>query len=293
MYVLLPNEPGATALKEFERRLNPDILEYLIQNIRNQTCIVGFPRMKLSSSLSLKRAFQFLGLNTLFDPAKADLSLLSPGLTTPSSDSSKIGGRDQLIDVDLRPQDGFYFPPRLGENGQGNKTAGSNSNRKNYFRYEDTRRGYTVEQWANGYKIERIPRERLQTKKREAATTASSRTDRLKRQSRPIDQDFLNFLNSHNLPTFGLDALRNSATIQNPGLYADDVLHRVEININEKGTEAAAATAVAIERTGSQKKFIANRPFLFFIRHEESKLIWFWGSVKTPTPNYPVGTPTS
>lgn len=291
MYVLLPNAPGATALKEFERRLNPDILENLIQNIQNQTCIVGFPRMELSSSLSLKRAFQSLGLNTLFDPVKADLSLLSPGLNGMIPDSSKIGGRDQLMNPQLRPQDGFYFPPRLGENAQENKTARSDPSRKNYIRYDDNR-GYTVEQWANGFNIERIPREKPENERREAATPAT-KEDRVTRQSRPIDQDFLNFLESHNLPSFGLDTLRNSENIKNPGLYAEDVLHRVEININEKGTEAAAATAVAIERTGSQKRFIANRPFLFFIRHEQSKLIWFWGSVNTPTPNYPVDIPSS
>ncbi|XP_033218752.1 leukocyte elastase inhibitor isoform X2 [Belonocnema kinseyi] len=267
MYVLLPNAPGAAALKAFERKLNPDILENLIQNIQNQTCIVGFPRMELSSSLSLKRAFQSLGLKTLFDPVKADLSLLSPGLNGMIPDSSKIGGRDQQ----LRPQDGFYFPPRLGENTQENKTSKSNPSRINYIRN---------------------PREKHENEGSETVT-AATREDRVTRQSRPIDQDFLNFLESHNLPSFGLDALRNSADIENPGLYAEDVLHRVEININEKGTEAAAATAVAIERTGSQKRFIANRPFLFFIRHEQSKLIWFWGSVNTPTPNYPVDNPSS
>ena len=301
MYVLLPSAPGANALKEFKQNLNADILINLIHQMKNQTCIVAFPKMKLSSSLSLKNALKSLGLVSLFDPLKADLSLLSPGLNkTVNLSPLKESGIQE--DRTLRAQDGFYFPPRIGENSQENMTV-DDRERKNYFRYEDKLRGYSVEQWANGYNIERIHRKRLANLQRETSTVSvkdlyqaennkgnnkeSNKENRRKRQSRPIDQDFLNFLDAKNLPSFGLDTLRNSANIENPGLYAKDVLHKVEININEKGTEAAAATAVALERTGNQKKFIANRPFLFFIRHEPSKIIWFWGTVNTPTPNYP------
>lgn len=309
MYVLLPNRPGANALKEFEGNLNPDILENLIRSVKNETCIIGFPKMKLSSTLSLKRAFQSLGLISLFDPTKADLSLLSSGLN--NAENSKNFKHNNNFTYEhqtdpqlLKPQDGFYFPPRIGdENTQDNKTVGNLddhnfSKRKHYFMYEDKLRGYSVEQWENGYNIRRNRRTlfgNLQEIK--PMTTVNSRKNifknmnkkeyiRKKRQNRPIDQDFLDFLNTQNLPNFGLDSLRNSKNIQNPGLYAEDILHRVEININEKGTEAAAATAVALERTGSQKHFIANRPFLFFIRHELSKLIWFWGTINSPTPNY-------
>ncbi|XP_051170059.1 leukocyte elastase inhibitor-like isoform X2 [Leptopilina boulardi] len=279
MYVLLPNRPGATALKEFERNLDPNILENLINNVKNQTCIVGFPKMKLSSSLSLKRAFQSLGLITLFDPRKADLSLLSAGL---NNSISKKNIDDDLKSQLPKPQDGFYFPPRIGDTDQDNKTTDNgNLKRKYYFRYEDMLRGYSVEQWDNGFNIKRNRRSTNDEFK-----SIKNMNKRKKRQNRPIDQDFLNFLNSQNLPSFGLDSLRNSKNIQNPGLYAEDILHRVEIDINEKGTEAAAATAVAIERTGSQRHFVANRPFLFFIRHDFSKLIWFWGTVNSPTPNF-------
>lgn len=81
---------------------------------------------------------------------------------------------------------------------------------------------------------------------------------------------------------YGIDSLRNSNNLINPGLYADDIIHKVEMTVNEKGTEAAAATSIIIDRSGDSKKFVANRPFLFFIRNEQSKLIWFWGTVNRP-----------
>ncbi|KYN00081.1 hypothetical protein ALC62_09143 [Cyphomyrmex costatus] len=144
MYVLLPKDEGAAALKNFQNQLTVDTIEYLINNTKNETCVIGFPRMKLSSKLNLNQALE------------------------------------------------------------------------------------------------------------------------------------------------SLDILRNSANLVNPGLYADEVLHKVEMDVTEKGTEAAATTAVALRRDGNQKKLVANRPFIFFIRHDPTKLILFWGTVNKPTPHYAV-----
>nr|CAD7199474.1 unnamed protein product [Timema douglasi] len=71
-------------------------------------------------------------------------------------------------------------------------------------------------------------------------------------------------------------------TSVNPGLYADDVIHKVEIEVTEKGTVASAATAVIILRDGSHHVVRFDRPFLFFIRHEPTKFVLFWGSVVRP-----------
>ncbi|CAG9859298.1 unnamed protein product [Phyllotreta striolata] len=72
---------------------------------------------------------------------------------------------------------------------------------------------------------------------------------------------------------------------QNPGLYAEDVIHKVYMDITETGTEAAAATFVTLYRTVRGVTFRVDVPFLFFIRHEETKTILFWGSIYKPTPN--------
>jgi serpin B len=68
-------------------------------------------------------------------------------------------------------------------------------------------------------------------------------------------------------------------------LYIDFVKHKSFIDVNEKGTEAAAVTVVGIGYTSvnpSSPKFIANRPFLFAIREKYTNAILFLGKVANP-----------
>lgn len=65
-----------------------------------------------------------------------------------------------------------------------------------------------------------------------------------------------------------------------------DVIQATAIQVDEKGTEAAAATAVVMERTSlvqmSKKTFKADQPFLFLIRNSKSGEIYFLGRVLDP-----------
>ncbi len=67
-------------------------------------------------------------------------------------------------------------------------------------------------------------------------------------------------------------------------LVISDVYHRALVEVDEKGTEAAAATGVVAvagaETTG--RTFIANRPFLFLIRDRKTGVILFMGRVSDP-----------
>jgi serpin B len=69
-------------------------------------------------------------------------------------------------------------------------------------------------------------------------------------------------------------------------LFIDRVLHKAFIEVNEEGTEAAAATVVVIGRTstgGPEEVFmIINRPFVFAIRERQSGAILFMGKIEDP-----------
>lgn len=68
-------------------------------------------------------------------------------------------------------------------------------------------------------------------------------------------------------------------------LYIGNVIHKAFVAVDEEGTEAAAATAVIMEGASAimiENEFIANRPFIYFIRDAESGQILFIGRVLNP-----------
>ncbi|MEI6211111.1 MAG: serpin family protein [bacterium] len=71
-------------------------------------------------------------------------------------------------------------------------------------------------------------------------------------------------------------------------LCVSDVLHKAFVDVNEEGTEAAAATAVLMafgseEAPPPPKLFRADRPFLFLIQENRTGSILFLGRVTDPT----------
>jgi serpin B len=78
----------------------------------------------------------------------------------------------------------------------------------------------------------------------------------------------------------------------NHELFISAVIHKAFIDVNEKGTEAAAATAVVMEKAMAMPPrfqpppppvFRADHPFIFLIRDNRSGGILFMGRVTDPT----------
>jgi len=69
-------------------------------------------------------------------------------------------------------------------------------------------------------------------------------------------------------------------------LNVSKVLHRAVVDVNEEGTEAAAATAVVMLcescTVSEPKRFRADHPFLFFIQDKTTKSILFLGRLAKP-----------
>ena len=72
----------------------------------------------------------------------------------------------------------------------------------------------------------------------------------------------------------------------NKDLFIDFVIHKAFIDVNEKGTEAAAATGVSMALKsaymGEPIRFIADHPFYYMIYHRETGLILFYGRFIKP-----------
>jgi serpin B len=66
-------------------------------------------------------------------------------------------------------------------------------------------------------------------------------------------------------------------------LYLTAVVHKAYLEVNEQGSQAAAATAAVTGARGAWSSFFrANRPFFFLIRHKPTNSILFMGRVMNP-----------
>ncbi len=88
------------------------------------------------------------------------------------------------------------------------------------------------------------------------------------------------------MPTAFSDGADFSGMTETVPLYIEKVIHQSFVEVNEEGTEAAAATAVIVGELTSippqPPVFNANHPFIFFIEHEETGQILFMGKVENP-----------
>ena len=73
-------------------------------------------------------------------------------------------------------------------------------------------------------------------------------------------------------------------------LFISAVIHKAYIDLNEEGTEAAAATAVTMRTMAARVPnpapppvFRADHPFVFLIRDNRSNSILFMGRTADPT----------
>jgi len=96
------------------------------------------------------------------------------------------------------------------------------------------------------------------------------------------------------LPSMGMPAAFNaqkadfSKMCSSEPLHIGLVLHKAFVAVDEKGTEAAAATVVMMRAGGAPRPsqpvpFVADHPFLFLIRHRGTGAILFMGRVSDPS----------
>lgn len=85
---------------------------------------------------------------------------------------------------------------------------------------------------------------------------------------------------------FNPDKANFSGMTDEEKLLITDVLHKATITVDEKGTEAAAATSIVMGVTsampGEPISLVIDRPFVFFIEHQSTGTILFMGRVVQP-----------
>ena len=90
------------------------------------------------------------------------------------------------------------------------------------------------------------------------------------------------------MPTAFTNAADFSGMDGTTDLSISDVVHKAFVEVNEEGTEAAAATAVTIRLTAVADEdltpvFVADHPFIFMIQDDETGNILFIGRISNPS----------
>ncbi|XP_020851440.1 plasminogen activator inhibitor 2 [Phascolarctos cinereus] len=83
---------------------------------------------------------------------------------------------------------------------------------------------------------------------------------------------------------FSISEANFSGMSERNDLFLSQVFHQAAVDVNEEGTEAAAGTGgVMTGRSGHVGlQFVADHPFLFFIRHNKTNTILFFGRFCSP-----------
>lgn len=223
--------------------------------------------MHLTSGHCLKSSLQELGLRTLFDRQLSDLSVMSEGSDYQRGNSA--GRPQQAANFDATEQ--LLFGRMSDEDSKRTKrdvsykTLSENSQKENPLTVKD-----------------------FMLRKRIVKKSEGKKLKRSKRQYRPFSAE-------------RLDVIRHMKGLRNPHLFAEEVLHKVDLTITEKGkrsvasnffqinhstlltgTEGGAATAVTLNRSGTQVVLRVDAPFIFLIRHDPTHVPLFYGVVFEP-----------
>lgn len=280
MYIVMPFDSDTEKLKQLERTLTASQMEQLADSAKYTQAVVLFPKMKMESTIDLKGPLKALGLKSLFDPSKANLGLLSPGeksSPTPQRASTTISdsrftesllkrapvASSQVSELSSPALSGPASPINNGISSAQN-SEGPFMNRNNETVLIFSRMNSFESRPANASRGEKYSSRRIDLSSR-INTGHPESLDKLRQTIKQQSTD-----NSY----------------QNPGLYADKIIHKVYMDITETGTEAAASTSVSLSRDGNRVTFRVDVPFFFFIRNEEFKTVLFWGSVNAPTHDF-------
>ncbi|GLV44480.1 Serpin 28Dc [Carabus blaptoides fortunei] len=97
-----------------------------------------------------------------------------------------------------------------------------------------------------------------------------------------LDEKIELFKNTSSISDRSPTKLDLSGISEDPQFQISNIYQQMTLSVNEKGTEAAAVAASAIDYILESVNFNVNRPFLFFIRHEATGATLFWGTIVNP-----------
>ncbi|XP_031617154.1 serine protease inhibitor 28Dc [Contarinia nasturtii] len=260
MYIILPNNSTRQRLRHFQATLTADKIESMISKMEMKTAIILFPKLHITNRIDLKKILNRMGLRSLFNYDQSDLSLISTGIETiPYQESPFIFNR--FAETESKHMT--------------NETATVQSVTK-----RERRSAATFKTINSDFHTDREPLRLKDVVIKKRITKSYLQKKLIGRNRREVEN-----ISDQQMSLKRLDLLRtrlSSEHYPNPRLYADELIHQIDLTVNEVGTEGGAATVTTLRRSGPDVFFRAETPFLFLIRHEDTKIPIFYGAVFEP-----------
>lgn len=260
MYVFMPKDSDKAKLKALLARVNGTSLNEVVSRMDVKNAAIQMPKLEAQNAFNLKDVLKQIGAHKIFDEGSSDLyRILLEYHRLQGSETS-----DDLFDALDDTED--------------------NARKLLRESFPDCKTPFEKDiEEAFKCRLDRLCR--FGGQKCLCCPKKYDTSSRAKRSSSNDIDDLLDSLDDTResaIDNFAR-AKRSNGALPKP-LYVNEVIHKVNLVMNEKGTEAGAVTATLIDRISSQVNFRANGPFLFVIRNELTKLPLFYGTVYDPTP---------
>lgn len=251
MYVIQPNYSTRLKLRGLMSVLNAAKINEMIDNMVLKTTVMVFPKMHMQRTMNMKNMLHHLGVTNVFNMGLSDLSLIGgtrpvEPLTTASAHATAAAATP-ILSLDRT---------RLA------------AIRPQFFdRFNEKPLIFTS----------RFGEIETNSTSEESTDTSSSHAINKRQVPHGTSQ-----LDRNAQALANLEANRFVYDTYRSDLFVNEMIHKVDFAVDEQGTEAAAATAAYLHRSGTDVVFRGDTPFLLVIRHDPTKLPLFYGIINRP-----------
>lgn len=227
MFILLPNNSTVTAVRNLHRQLSANLINQMIARMTVASSIVFLPKMHLTSTLNLEREISALGVRSLFDQQSADLGLLAEANNVAGGHGAGAVHSFAPVHTQVHHQphtqnlEEVLIFSRFSED----KAASGEE-----LKSRPKRSSYKVTS-LDGKNQDPLGMKDFVLRKRITKENKINKKlvgHRHRRQVPDLSAAFQSLDNGR------------SQSGRNPGLFANEIVHKVDLVINEKGTEGGA-----------------------------------------------------
>lgn len=227
MFIILPNDSNRQHLRQLQQSLTADKINDMIAKMQWKTAILLFPKLHITNRLNLKAILNRMGLRSLFSQGQSDLSILSSG----DQEFGKIFPLNNIVQ-NLTNAGRFLF-------GRANQNDTDPNQTK-----REKRSAVSYKTSSSDFHSAKEPLRLKDLVIRKRITKSYPRKKHVS-HGRRIRRQLFDWSSLKRL-----DSLRKSQLqLKNPNLYAAELVHQVDITVNEYGTKGAAATVSSLRRS--------------------------------------------